>query len=279
MKAETKTLQTSDQTELFVKDWLLKDEAEKRGAVLIVHGLGEHCERYARLAEFLNENGFDVRGYDQRGHGKSSGNRGEIPSENALLEDAKFVYDDYAQNQIEKPFLVGHSMGGAVAVRAAVDKYITPRGLILSSPAITAKLSLSEKMQLKLGRLTPNIAVSNGLKVEYISHDKQIVEDYKNDELVHDKITPRLANFIIDSGQETLKRAANFHISTLLLIAGNDHLVDANGAKQLFAKLPKDNATIHVYENLYHEIFNETEIERAKVFADLKDWLCRNSER
>jgi alpha-beta hydrolase superfamily lysophospholipase len=275
MKTETKTLKTSDQTDLFVKDWLLGVETEKRGAVLIVHGLGEHCERYARLAEFLNENGFDVRGCDQRGHGKSSGNRGEIPHENALLEDAKFVYDDFAQNHAEKPFLLGHSMGGAVAVRAAVDKFITPRGLILSSPAITAKLSLSEKIQLKLGRLTPNIAVSNGLKVEYISHDKQVVEDYKNDELVHDKITPRLANFIIDSGQETLKKAVDFHIPTLLLIAGKDHLVDAGGAKQLFAKLPKDNATMHIYENLYHEIFNETEIERAEVLLDLKNWLLR----
>lgn len=276
---KTKTLKTSDQTELFVKDWLLSDQTEKRGAVLIIHGLGEHCERYARLAEFLNANGFEVRGYDQRGHGKSGGNRGEIPSETAMIEDAKFIYEDFAENHSERPFLLGHSMGGAVAVRAATDKFITPRGLILSSPAITAKLSLSEKMQLKIGRLTPNIAVSNGLKVEYISHDRQVVEDYKNDELVHSKITPRLANFIIDSGQETLKKAANFHIPTLLLIAGDDRLVDTDGAKQLFKKLPKETTTMHIYENFYHEIFNEIEAERAKVFADLKNWLCQNSER
>jgi alpha-beta hydrolase superfamily lysophospholipase len=275
MKAETKTLQTSDQTELFVKDWLLNDEAEKRGAVLIVHGLGEHCERYAHTADFLNQNGFEVRGYDQRGHGKSGGNRGEIPTETALLEDAKFVYEDFARNRAEQPFLLGHSMGGGIAIRAAIDKFITPRGVILSSPAITAKLSLSEKLQLKLGRMTPNIAVSNGLKVKYISHDNQVVEDYKNDELVHDKITPRLANFILDSGQETLKRAANFHIPTLLLIAGDDRLVDAGGAKELFAKLPKDSATMHIYDNLYHEIFNEPEVERAKVFANLKHWLLQ----
>jgi alpha-beta hydrolase superfamily lysophospholipase len=268
-----KTFQTPDQTELFVKDWLLGDQTEKRGAVLIVHGLGEHCERYAHVAEFFNENGVEVRGYDQRGHGKSSGNRGEISSANALLEDAKLIYDDFAQTCVEPTFLLGHSMGGGVAVRAAVDKYITPRGLILSSPAITAKLSLSEKMQLKLGRLTPNIAVSNGLEVEYLSHEKKVVEDYKNDALVHDKITPRLANFIIDSGQETLKKATNFHVPTLLLVAGDDHLVDADGAKKLFAKLPKESATMHFYDNLYHEIFNETEAERAKVFDDLKTWL------
>ena len=275
MKTETKPLKTSDQTELFVKDWLLDEKSEKRGAVLIIHGLGEHCERYGNVVEFFNANGFEVRGYDQRGHGKSSGNRGEISSENALLEDAQFVYEDFARNRAEQPFLLGHSMGGAVAIRAAIDKFITPRGLILSSPALTAKLSLSEKLQLKLGRMTPNIAVSNGLKVEYISHDKQIVENYKNDDLVHNKITPRLANFILDSGQETLKRAVNFHIPTLLLVAGDDRLVDASGAKQLFAKLPKASATMHIYKNLYHEVFNEPEVERAKVFADLKNWLSQ----
>jgi alpha-beta hydrolase superfamily lysophospholipase len=270
-----KTLTMPDETKLFVKDWLLDDKAEKLGSVLIVHGLGEHCERYAHVAEFLNSNGFQVRGYDQRGHGKSGGNRGEIPSENALLEDAQFVYEDFAAKQSEKPFLLGHSMGGGIAIRAAIDKFITPRGVILSSPAITAKLSLSEKMQLKLGRLTPNVAVSNGLKVEYLSHEKQVVEDYENDSLVHDRITPRLANFILDSGQETLKKAADFHIPTLLLIAGNDRLVDADGAKKLFAKLPKDSATMHLYENLYHEIFNETEAERIKVLTDLKNWFLR----
>jgi alpha-beta hydrolase superfamily lysophospholipase len=275
MKTETKQIQTSDQTDLFVKDWLLDEKSEKRGSILIVHGLGEHCERYAHVAEFLNANGFEVRSYDHRGHGKSSGNRGEIPSENALLEDAKFIYEDFAANQAEKPFLLGHSMGGGIAIRTAIDKFITPRGLILSSPAITAKLSLSEKLQLKLGRLTPNIAVSNGLKIEYLSHDKQVVEDYKNDALVHDRITPRLANFILDSGQESLKKAANFHIPTLLLVAGDDRLVDADGAKKLFAKLPKDFKTMHLYENLYHELFNETEAERIKVLTDLKNWFLR----
>jgi alpha-beta hydrolase superfamily lysophospholipase len=275
MNTQTKILKTADQADLFVKDWFLPDGIQKRGSILIVHGLGEHCERYAHIAEYLNQNGFEIRGYDQRGHGKSSGNRGEIPTENALLEDAKFIYEDFSSKCAEKPFLLGHSMGGGIAIRAAVDKFITPRGLVLSSPAITAKLSFSEKMQLKLGRMTPNIAVSNGLEIEYLSHDKQVVEDYKNDALVHDKITPRLANFILDSGQESLKKATSLQIPTLLLVAGNDHLVDVNGAKQLFAKLPKANTTIHLYENLYHEIFNETESERAKVFDDLKNWLLR----
>lgn len=272
---QTKFITTDDKIELFVCDWFASETAEKRGSVLIVHGLGEHCQRYAHVARFFNEKGFDVRSFDHRGHGKSAGNRGEIAYENALLDDAKKVFDDFAEIKSEKPFLLGHSMGGAVALRTAVEQIITPRGLILSSPAITANLSFADKLKLKIGRLTPNVAVSNGLKVEYISHDKRVVEDYQNDSLIHDKITPRLANFILDSGQKSLKKAATFHIPTLLLVAGNDRLVDANGAKQLFEQLPKDSVEMRVYENLYHEIFNETIEERRKVFADLEEWLFK----
>lgn len=270
---QTNFITTSDKTELFVRDWPLSSETEKRGSVLIIHGLGDHSERYSHVAEFFNDLGFEVRSYDHRGHGKSEGPRGVIPYEEALLDDAKMIYDDFAGKQTEKPFLFGHSMGGAVALRCAVEKMINPRGLILSSPAITAKVSFSDKVQLKIGRLTPNLIVPNKLAVEYLSHDKKVVEDYKTDKLVHDKITPRLANFILDSGQESLKKAPNFHIPTLLLVAGDDRLVDATGSRQLFEKLPSDSAKIHFYDNLYHEIFNETPEEREEVFADLKNWL------
>ncbi len=274
---QTKFITTSDKIELFVADWLLPVETKKRGAVLIVHGLGEHCGRYVGVAEFLNSHGFAVRGYDHRGHGKSAGKRGAIDHENALLDDAKLVFDDFAENQTEKPFLLGHSMGATVALRIAVEKIIAPRGLILSSPALTANLSLTDKLKLNLGRLTPNVAVSNGLKVEYISHDAQVVADYRNDPLIHDRITPRLARFILDSGRESLTKSADFRTPTLLLVAGDDRLVEAKGAKTLFGKLPKDFAEMHIYEKFYHELFNETTAERAAVFADLKDWLFQQS--
>lgn len=272
---QEKFITTFDKIELFTRDWLLSENTRRRGAVLVIHGLGEHCGRYAHIAEFLNANEFDVRTYDLRGHGKSSGIRGAISSENALLEDLKSLYKDFAEDRHEELFLLGHSMGGAIALRAAVEKIITPRGLILSSPAVTANLSFTDKLKLKIGRLMPNAAVSNGLKVDYISHDKKVVEDYKNDPLVHRKITPRLANFVIDSGQKSLKKAADFRIPTLLLVAGDDHLVDATGAKRLFDRLPKSSAEMHFYDDLYHEIFNETANRRAEVFADLKNWLIR----
>ena len=277
---QTKFITTPDKTELFVQDWVLPENIEKRGAVLLIHGLGEHCGRYTHVAEMLNSIGLEVRGFDQRGHGKSGGNRGEIPHKDALLEDARIVFGDFVARNSPKTFLLGHSMGGGIAANLVARKFINPHGLILSSPALTAKLSFSQQMQLTAGNaLSPNLAVANNLAIDFISHNAQVVHDYKTDALVHNKITPRLGKFILDAGKESIAAAPDFITPTLLLVAGNDKLVDASGSKQFFVKLPKGLAEMHFYENLYHELFNETANERAKVFADLKTWLLQQLEK
>lgn len=271
------SITSNDNVELFVRDWPASAASRKRGSVLILHGLGEHCGRYEEVAGFLNELGFDVRSYDHRGHGQSKGKRGVIGHTDALTDDARLVFEDFSRGRDDTPFLLGHSMGGAVALRAAVDGVIKPRGLILSSPAVTAKLSFVDKIQLALGRLTPNVAVSNKLNPDYVSRDRAVVEAYRNDPLVHDRITPRLANFILDSGQIALSKAAQFKTPTLLLVAGDDRLVDHTGTLELASRLPSASTTLRVYDDCYHEIFNELTEARAVVLGDLKDWLNEES--
>lgn len=271
---QTKFITTSDKTELFVREWLLSESVEKRGSVLLVHGMGEHCGRYEELAKFLNDIGLDVRGYDHRGHGESQGKRGSIPHRDSLLDDAKLIFDDFAKEKRETPFLLGHSMGGGIVASLVARNFIAPRGLIMSSPALSAKLNFSQKFQVNFGNLlTPNLAVSNSLPIDFLSHDLEIVENYKTDSLVHDRITPRLAKFILDAGQESIEATKTWSIPTLLLVAGNDRLVDADGAKQFYKNLPKSLVKMHFYENLYHEIFNEIRAEREKVYEDLKNWI------
>lgn len=273
---QTKFITTSDKTELFVRDWLLPEKLEKRGSILIVHGLGEHSGRYQQVAEVLNELGLEVRGYDHRGHGKSGGKRGSIAYRDALLDDAKIVFDDFAQSQAKKPFLLGHSLGGGLVANLVARKFITPSGLIMSSPALSAKLNLWQNIQVYAGNLfAPNVAFETGLPIDFISTDKQVVQDYKTDPLIHNWITPRLGKFVLNAAAESIEAAKTWQIPTLLLVAGNDRLVDADGAKQFYANLPKELATMHFYENLYHEIFNEIPAAREKVFNDLRGWILQ----
>jgi alpha-beta hydrolase superfamily lysophospholipase len=271
-------LAMNDGIELHIEDWLLPAQVARRGCVLIVHGLGEHIGRYPHVARALLAAGIEVRGYDQRGFGRSPGARGAIPRDDALLEDARVVFDDWCGSRGEQPFLLGHSMGGAVAARAVVGGCIAPRGLVLSSPAIAGRLSGLQRMALRIGRrLSPDRAVPSGLRPAYVSRDPAVVAEYRSDPLIHGLITPRLAQFVVDAGSKALALAADLRLPTLVMIGSEDRLVDVASARLFHDRLPAPLRTLRVYEGCYHEIFNELVADRARALADLVGWFTTQS--
>lgn len=250
-----------------------------RGVVLIVHGLGEHAGRYDHVAQALRNWGFEVRAYDQRGHGESGGKRGTLPDSNALLNDLTEVVDDVRQQYPTLPLiLLGHSMGGLVVGRFVALGIRPVDAVVMSSPALDAGLGAFQKLLLQvLPSVAPNLCVANGLDAKFISHDPHVVKAYRADRLVHNKISPRLGQFIAIAGPATVAAAANWHTPTLLMYAGADRLVNPAGSAQ-FAKLAiTSNAgkrgvvTAKCFDGYYHELFNETGARR--VFDTLETWL------
>ncbi len=277
----------SDGENLALYSWQPEDSAKQTGGqgvqtravVLIVHGLGEHAGRYDHVANSLRDWGFDVRAYDQRGHGESGGKPGALPSNMALLDDLTEVVDDTRRHCHGLPLiLLGHSMGGLVVSRF-VSLGIRPvEALVMSSPALDAGLRGFQKLLLKvLPRVAPNLCVGNGLDANFISHDAQVVKAYLADRLVHNKISPRLGQFIATAGPATVAAAALWQTPTLLMYAGADKLVDPAGS-QRFAKLTATSPTVKpgtvtakCFDGYYHELFNE--LEAGPVFEMLKTWL------
>ena len=268
------------------------DAAPPRAVVLIVHGLGEHAGRYEHVALELMRWGFAVRAYDQRGHGESGGARGVLPDETALLDDLAEVVDDtrlrgmrlfgdsYPEQPPPKPLpliLLGHSLGGLVASRFVALKMRPVEALVMSSPALDAGLNVFQKLLLVAGLLlAPNLAVSNGLDARYISHDERIVKAYLADPLVHSRISPRLAQFIASSGPATVAAASAWSTPTLLMYAGADRLVKAQGSQAFAANavapgVKRGTVTAKCFEGMHHELFNE--VDTAPVFDMLRAWL------
>lgn len=267
-------LVAADGVPLFIADWKAPEApvAGRRGGLVLMHGLGEHCGRYAHLAEFLAAHGWMVRGYDQRGHGRSGGRRGDVPDREALLRDAVMVIRDFTQHCGSPPFLLGHSMGGLFAARLATAGLAPLRGLILSSPALAVRLSAAQRLLLRLlTAAAPGLGINNGLQSRYLSHDAAVVRAYQDDKLVHARISARLFNAMLDAMAFTHSHAAALGIPVLLLVAGEDRLADAGGSDRFLASLPAHLASCHRYSGYYHELFNETGAER--VFADLRRWL------
>ncbi|RSZ55303.1 alpha/beta hydrolase [Massilia atriviolacea] len=265
-------LAAADGTLLHVSDYLLP-ASPLRGSVVIMHGLGEHGGRHRHLAAFFNECGLSVRCYDHRGHGRSEGRRGDVINGDPLLQDAEIVIDEFARRFRRPPFLFGHSMGGLFAARFALSGVSPLRGLILSSPALALRLSRLQLLLLDtLHALAPSLAVPNGLPPRFLSHDPKVVAAYTADPLVHGKISARLMRSMLRSIAYCHAHAGKLGMPALLLAAGDDHLVDPEGVRRFAAHLPPGLAQLHVYDGLYHEIFNE--LDAARPLADLRAWLA-----
>jgi alpha-beta hydrolase superfamily lysophospholipase len=273
MPALPERLTTRDGLQLHLQHWSSGGAA--RGRVLVVHGLGEHIGRYTQVAARLNAWGWPVTGYDQRGHGRSDGPRGGLAADDDLLHDLAAVIDALRSVMPGPLVLLGHSLGGLVAARFVAGGGAWARpvdALVLSSPALDPGMSIPQKLLLaSLGRLAPNLAVGNGLKPQWLSRDAQVVRNYVADPLVHDRITPRLARFIVDGGAAVAGCADAWSVPTLLLYAGSDRCVAPAGSAGFAAAAPQALVAVHEFRPLYHEIFNEPE--QADVFGVLHDWL------
>ena len=265
-----------DGLNLALYDWPLPMRARPRGVVLIVHGLGEHAWRYTDLAHQLNDWGFSVRAYDQRGHGDSGGSPGALPDEDALVDDLHEVVEDTRRHIADRwncpLILLGHSMGGLVSA-AFVQRSLAPIDLlVLSSPALDTGLSVFKRWLIALlMRLAPDSSMGNGLDASKISHDPAVVQAYRRDRRVHDRISARLARFIDENGPLVIQSAPRWTVPTLLMYAGDDHLVQPEGSAAFAAAAPAGLVHARRFDGMYHEIFNE--MDRAPVLSTLRAWL------
>jgi len=170
---------------------------------------------------------------------------------------------------------LGHSFGGVVVASAMVGGAIGPERFILSNPAFRLALE-APAWKLKLGRMAaaawPSLSMSNEVDPALISRDAERVRAYREDPLVHDRITSRTFTEWAAASEEALERAGEVNASLLLVMSGDDRIVDAAGGRE-FAERLGGESTVRTYRGRYHEPFNDLGAE--EVFADLAGWLDR----
>jgi len=250
----------------------------EKAVMVIAHGLGEHSGRYVNVVERLVPKGITICAPDFRGHGKSDGKRGHVLSFGEYLEDLHPIVETALKEKKPgmKCFLLGHSMGGLIAINYAIRRQKTIDGLIISSPSLGVAVKVPA-IKAALGKvmssLWPGLSLNNELDASKISHDDKVVTAYKNDPLVHDRVSARWYTEFLSAMENANKEAQNIKVPVLMQIAGDDHLVNAGASKSFFGKLAIKDKMLHVYDGLYHEGYNERENDRKIVIDDLETWI------
>ena len=272
---KTGTFEGSDGVDIFYRHYQAESE---RARLVIAHGLGEHAGRYGNIVERMLPMGISVWAADHRGHGQSGGKRGHVLNFMQFLTDLRLMIE-VAGNDLSnggKCFLMGHSMGGLISIYFAQRFPDIVDGVVVSSPALGMIIEIPAAKKI-LGSLMsflwPGMTMGNELDAGKISHDPEVVNAYNNDPLVHDRVSARFFTEFMAAMETVNLQASSLQVPILMQLAGDDHLVNSLTAEQFFQKLAAPDKTLRLYENLYHEIYNEMEEQREKVLGDLADWL------
>ena len=242
--------------------------------VLIIHGLGEHHRRYDHVAKAFTERGFNVYAYDQRGHGVSGGKRGHSPSQEHLHDDLEKNIKKIQERSELPLFVYGHSFGGNV-LTSYLQKRGTAniKGAIISAPWFRLAFE-PPKLEVALGRMMnyiwPAFTQSNQLDHNDLTNDVAVNEAYKNDPLVHDKISAALFVNAYAAGYQCIDNASDLKINALLVHGQNDPLIDVNGSED-FIKNAGDNVSLKVWSETKHEPHND--LKKEEVISYISDWI------
>jgi acylglycerol lipase len=250
-------------------------QPEVTAVVAVVHGYGDHGGRYTWLGEDLAARGWALYAYDLRGHGQSSGRRGQVRRFEEYLEDTEVFLGEVRRAQPGKSvFLLGHSMGGLVCARLAEVRPPDVTGLILSSPFLQLAEAVppSRVAGVKvLAKVWPNRDIGNSVRAAQLSHDESVVEAYVTDPLVHHVAPARWAVALLGAQDAAMTEAGKIALPLLVLYGTEDEVVDFAFIEALYAQAASADKSLLRYEGYYHECFNETG--RAQVFDDLATWL------
>ena len=263
---------SKDGLELFAHAF--PSEKPPKAIICLVHGHGEHIERYEHLAAALNEADYALVGFDHRGHGQSDGPRGHTPSYETLLDDIDAFLAEVDEDYPDLPrILYGHSMGGNLVLNYALRRKPDLKGVIATGPWI--KLAFEPPaVQVFLGKtmdkIFPAFIQASGLETAALSRDPEVVRAYEDDSLVHNKVSARLFVEMYDSGLWSLENAGDFPLPLLLMHGSADRITSAVASRE-FAEKAGEKVELKIWDGFYHEIHNEPE--QAEIFKKIIDWL------
>jgi alpha-beta hydrolase superfamily lysophospholipase len=263
---------------LYYQAW--QPEAETMAVVVLVHGLGNHSGSFQNAIKALIPQGYAVYGFDLRGHGKSSGQRGHIQTWQEFRADLRAFFRLVECQQPHQPrFLWGHSLGSVIALDYAVGYPHTLQGVILTGLPI-GKVGVSA-LKLAIGRLLSRVwsrfSLDTGITPDTNSRDPAVVLAYQQDPLRHTRGTARLSTEFLRITAGLCHHPPRLSVPLLMLHGGADRTAPIAASYQFFQQVVASDKEWWGYPDSYHDLHND--LNYQDMLAQVVSWLLRHRHR
>jgi alpha-beta hydrolase superfamily lysophospholipase/SAM-dependent methyltransferase len=268
------TFTSWDGTELFYRSWETAAAIDR--AVIIIHRGHEHSGRIARQVEELGLTDFRAFSWDNRGHGRSPGERGHAESYYHLVRDldafVRFVCAHYGI-PMENIAVVANSVGAVTASTWVHDFAPRIRALVLAAPAFRIRLYVP--LALPLLRLWLKIKgkafISSYVKSRLLTHDPEQARSYDEDPLITRDIAVNILLELHDTATRIIADAAAITTPTLVLSAGADWVVKNAAQRRFYQRLGATFKRMESYPGFFHALLYEKD--RQRPLADAREFI------
>lgn len=233
------------------------------GAVLLLHGGGEHCGRYAHVAAFLNSRGLSVYSLDHAGHGRSEGDRMHTETFDHYVQDAAQRAQDMADDLPKglPLYLLGHSVGGLLAILLQAACPGQFQAVAVTGPCIALASGTDDpgtRVALPLAAAFVPKARIAGPAPELLSHDPAVVAQYRRDPLNATSCTLAWVRALLQAQASALHEAAPCVTAPVLVLHGaEDGVCDPQGSQALVEVLATKHKELQLVQGGLHEILND----------------------
>ncbi len=227
--------------------------------MIVVHGYGEHIERYQKLFDYFNQSGISVLGFDLRGHGRSDGRRAMIQTFQDYIEDLDYHMQTLPAH--ENLYLYGHSMGALIVANWLIENsYSQIKKCILSSGLFKLDDSVSpilRKIAPIASFLLPSLSTSK-IEVNKISSLPEEVLRYQSDPYIyHGGTKARTGYELMKAMQKINNQWHNIKIPTLFLQGESDTLTHPQGSILGYNKIAAKHKELKLFTDAKHELLND----------------------
>ncbi|KAJ8384174.1 hypothetical protein AAFF_G00207920 [Aldrovandia affinis] len=266
----------ADGRHLFCRYW--EPEGPPRALVFVVHGAGEHSGGYHDLAKNLSGHSLLVFSHDHVGHGRSEGERMVIEDFQIFIRDSLQHVDLMRRRYPDLPiFMIGHSMGGAIAILTACERPNDFSGVVLIAPMVQMNPESATPIKVffakVLNHVMPSLSLGS-IESKWISRDQREVEAYDTDELNHHGGLRISFGMQMLTATQRIEGAIPAITWPFLLLHGDaDKLCDIRGSRLMIENAKSTDKKLKVYDGAYHALHHDLPETVDSVLQEVGTWI------